>query len=194
MVGIGNDAPLDLLDVLGNVRVGTGSTGCVRDRDATVIAGTCSSDARLKKNIQPFPNVLGKVAQLRPVHFNWRAEEFPERHFGTSRSFGLIAQEVEQILPELVTEDEEGFKAVNYSKLPLLLLQAVREMKAKREALAKTIGEQQDQIQEQNEQIEQQRGQLQQLVSLVEMLQAAVEDLNARLPVEMSRASERVER
>jgi hypothetical protein len=148
-------AALDPLDVHGDARVGTGTTGCVKDRDATVIAGACSSDLRLKKNIQPFPPLLERVARLTPVHFYWRAEEFPEKHFGTSRSFGLVAQEVEPLFPDLVTEDQEGLKAVNYSKLPLLLLQAIRELKTEKDnqeqqtaLLLEAVKEQQAQIRE----------------------------------------------
>ena len=63
------------------------------------------------------------------------ADEFPERAFGDRRSFGLVAQEVERVLPELVTTDEDGFKAVNYSKLPLLAIQAIKELKEKNDAL-----------------------------------------------------------
>jgi hypothetical protein len=59
------------------------------------------------------------------VHFFWRASEFPQKHFGTTQSYGLIAQDVEATLPELVTQDEQGYKQVDYSKLPLLTLQAV---------------------------------------------------------------------
>jgi hypothetical protein len=99
------------------------------------ISGFCSSDARLKRDITPFPRLLDKVAQLQPVHFYWRTEEFPDRHFGTAQSFGLLAQDVERILPELVREDEEGYKAVRYNEIPLLLLQAVRELKAENDAL-----------------------------------------------------------
>lgn len=69
------------------------------------------------------------------MYFYWRNEEFTARHFGAKQSFGLIAQEVEKVMPELVTEDEQGFKAVNYSKLPLLTLQAVKELKAENEGL-----------------------------------------------------------
>ncbi|HXJ75666.1 MAG TPA: tail fiber domain-containing protein, partial [Candidatus Dormibacteraeota bacterium] len=78
-VGIGITAPADLLHINGNIRVGTGTTGCVRDADGTVIAGTCSSDARLKRAITPFPHLLDKLVQLQPVTFYWRAEEFKER-------------------------------------------------------------------------------------------------------------------
>lgn len=129
-VGIGTVSPADLLHVAGDVRVGTGTTGCVKDADATVIAGTCSSDLRMKANVQPFGPVLDKLIQLQPVSFQWKANEYPELHLGRSRSFGLVAEEVEEVLPELVTQDAKGYKAVRYNKLPFLLLQALKEQQA----------------------------------------------------------------
>lgn len=132
-VGIGDTTPVDKLDVEGDIRVGTGTTGCVKDANASVIAGTCSSDARLKRSITAFPETLDKLIKLRPVHFYWRADEYKDRAFGAAQSFGLIAQEVERVLPELVTQDEQGLKAVRYNKLPLLMLQAVKELKAEKD-------------------------------------------------------------
>ena len=75
------------------------------------------------------------MVRLQPVHFDWRANEYPDYHFGTSRSYGLIAQEVEQVFPELVSRDKNSFKAVNYSELPLLLLQAIRELDAANQSM-----------------------------------------------------------
>ncbi|HMY72622.1 MAG TPA: tail fiber domain-containing protein, partial [Blastocatellia bacterium] len=100
-----------------------------------VIPGTCSSALRFKQNVTAFPRLLNRFAQLRPVHFYWRGAEFPDKHFGTEQSYGLIAQEVEQVLPELVSTDAQGFKQVDYSKLPLLTIQAVKELKAQNDAL-----------------------------------------------------------
>jgi hypothetical protein len=134
-VGIGTAAPADMLQVAGDIRVGTGTTGCVKDADGTVIAGTCSSDRRFKKDITPFARSLDKISLLQPVQFSWRADEFPNRHFGTSHSFGLIAQDVEAVIPELVTTDAEGYEAVRYSALPLYMLQAIKELKAENDAL-----------------------------------------------------------
>lgn len=119
--------------------MGTGTTGCVRDRDATVIAGVCSSDLRFKRDVVSFGPALDRVAALRPVHFHWRAAEFPAQAFGTRESYGLIAQEVEAVLPELVTTDADGYKAVNYSKLPLLAIQAIRELKERNDALERRL-------------------------------------------------------
>ena len=134
-VGIGTTSPLDKLQVAGNLRVGTGANGCVRDADATIIAGTCSSDARFKRDITPFPKVLDRLAQLQPVHFYWNTREHPERGFGDSLSFGLVAQDVERILPELVADEDDGYKAVRYNKLPLLMLQGIKELKADNDVL-----------------------------------------------------------
>ena len=93
----------DRLQVFGDARVGNaGTNGCLKRFDGTGLVGTCSSDRRLKKNITPFGPVLDHLTALQPVHYFWRAEDFPARHFGKSQSYGLIAQDVEQVLPELV--------------------------------------------------------------------------------------------
>jgi hypothetical protein len=159
-----------------NIQVGAGTTGCVVDRDSTIIAGTCASDARLKKDIEPFEPLLDKVLQLRPVHFDWRAEEYPERGFGASRSYGLIAQDVEAVLPELVTEDAEGYKAVRYSKLPLLLLQALRELKAENDGLGEQLRAQEEQASLLLEAVKEQQTQLRALRNELETVKAELQE------------------
>ena len=134
-VGIGTLAPLDRLHVSGDIRLGTGTSGCLRDADGTGIAGICLSDRRFKRDVVPFDSTLDKLARLTPVHYRWRASAFPERHFGSGLSYGLLAQDVEPVFPDLVTTGPDGYQAVNYSKLPLLTLQAVKELKAENDAL-----------------------------------------------------------
>ncbi len=140
-VGIGTNSPADKLDVDGDIRVGLDGTnlGCVKDDNGTVIAGTCSSDMRFKKSVTPFGSVLRGFTKLQPVHFYWRTDEFKDKHFGTRQSYGLIAQEVEAIFPELVSTDEQGYRVVNYSKLPLLTIQAVTEQQQQIESQRKLI-------------------------------------------------------
>jgi hypothetical protein len=167
LVDIGTTTPADRLDVNGDVRVGTGTTGCVKDSDGTVIAGTCSSDARLKRDITPFPQLLDKLAQLQPVHFYWRTDEFPDRHLGSRLSFGLIAQEVEKTMPELVTNDENGFKVVRYNKLPFLMLQAIKELKTENDSFRAQIKERERQAAFQRDQLEKQQGVIDGLKHLV---------------------------
>jgi hypothetical protein len=166
-VGIGTTTPSDRLHVVGDIRVGTGTTGCVKDADASVIAGTCSSDARLKHSVTPFPETLDKLIMLRPVHFYWRADEYKVRAFGAAQSFGLIAQEVERVLPELVTEDEQGLKAVRYNKLPLLMLQAVKELKAEKDEEIVALKMENDKLKQQLKQQEERLRRLEAAMSKV---------------------------
>lgn len=142
-VGIGTLTPLDPLQVIGDIRVGTGDgNGCVRRFDGTAIAGTCSSDERLKTNIRPFPALLDKVTKLQPTYFNWKSEQAPALHL-SGESFGLIAQDVEKVLPELVQDNNrEGYKAVHYEMLPMMMLQAMRELKEENDALKAALADQ----------------------------------------------------
>jgi hypothetical protein len=138
----GTPTAADKLQVFGDIRVGTaGTNGCLLNFGGGTITGTCSSDRRLKKNITPFGPALDKLTALQPVHYNWRAAEFPDRHFGDARTYGLIAQDVEEVLPELVVTNDDGYKAVDYSKLPLLTIQAVKELKAQNEELKQRLAE-----------------------------------------------------
>jgi hypothetical protein len=132
-VGINTVTPLDRLHVNGDIRT---QTGCLRDGSGAQIIGTCASDLRLKRGVTPAPAVLDRVRGLRPVHFYWRADEFPHRAFGPSRSYGLVADDVETVLPEIVSVDGEGFKRIDYGALPLLAIQAIGELKTENDRLA----------------------------------------------------------
>jgi hypothetical protein len=143
-VPVGGALPVlaDRLEVFGDIRVGTtGTNGCLRNFAGTGLVGTCVSDRRYKKDITPFGAVLDQLTALQPVHYFWRAADFPQQRFGDSRAYGLIAQDVEAVLPELVATGDDGFKAVDYSKLPLLTLQAVKELKAENDALKRRVDE-----------------------------------------------------
>jgi hypothetical protein len=132
----------DKLQVFGDIRVGTtGTNGCLLNFGGGTITGTCSSDRRLKKNITPFGPVLNQLTALQPVHYYWRASEFPDRHFGDAQTYGLVAQDVEQVLPELVVTNADGYKAVDYSKLPLLTIEAVKELKSENDSLKERVAE-----------------------------------------------------
>jgi hypothetical protein len=139
-VGIGTQSPADRLDVFGDIRVGTGiANGCLKHHGGNALIGTCSSDARFKRDITPFVAVLERVAALRPVHYYWRSAEFPEKAFGTQQAYGLIAQDVTEVLPELVVTGADGYMAVDYAKLPLLAIQAIKELKEKNDALERRL-------------------------------------------------------
>jgi hypothetical protein len=132
----------DKLQVFGDIRVGTtGTNGCINNFAGTGLVGTCSSDRRLKKDITPFAPALDALTRLQPVHYFWRSADFPQQHFGDAKNYGLVAQDVEQVLPELVETDSDGFKAVDYSKLPLLTIQAVKDLKSENDVLKQRVTE-----------------------------------------------------
>ncbi|MBN1896421.1 MAG: tail fiber domain-containing protein, partial [Candidatus Aenigmarchaeota archaeon] len=87
-------------------------------QSVTSAAFLYSSDASLKKNIATLDNSLEKILKLRGVSFNWKKDN--------QASIGLIAQEVEDVYPELVT-GEDGSKAVQYGNLVAVLIEAVKE-------------------------------------------------------------------
>jgi hypothetical protein len=89
-----------------------------------ILAGTLtqSSDGRLKKNIQPLNNVSQKIDQIRGVYFNWKDE-----HHSQTKQIGFVAQEIEEVFPELVNTDSKGFKSVAYANMSAVLLEAIKE-------------------------------------------------------------------
>ena len=89
---------------------------------------SASSDERLKKNINTITDPLGKVLQLRGVTFTWNQSG--------RDSIGVIAQEVEKIIPEIVTETN-GVKQVAYDALVPLLIEAIKEQQKQIDELKK---------------------------------------------------------
>ena len=87
-----------------------------------------SSDSRLKTAVETIPSALEKILSLRGVTFEWKTEEFPERNFADGTQIGLIAQEVEAVFPELVSQGE--YKAVSYASLVSPLIEAVKQLHA----------------------------------------------------------------
>jgi hypothetical protein len=93
------------------------------------------SDLRWKKNITPLKSSLEKVVQLQGVNYEWRMTEFPDRGFTAGTQVGLIAQDVEKVIPELVKTDDKGYKTLAYDKLTSYLVEAVKELKAENDGL-----------------------------------------------------------
>ena len=94
------------------------------------------SDERLKENIVNIPNALDKVMDINGVTFDW-TDDYMETHGGEDELFnrkhqvGVIAQEVEKILPEVVADRPDGYKAVRYEQMVPLLIEAIKELNQK---------------------------------------------------------------
>jgi hypothetical protein len=92
-----------------------------------------TSDKRLKTNISVIDNALDKINKISGYTFNWN--ELAEDKDQTLREAGVLAQEVEEVLPEVTTTREDGYKAVRYEKLVPLLIEAIKELSEKVERL-----------------------------------------------------------
>jgi hypothetical protein len=97
------------------------------DGTVTVAQLVSASDERYKKNIHPLEQSLDKLTQLSGVSYEWKTDEFAGKGFREGRQIGLIAQDVEKVIPELVQTDANGYKAVAYDKLVPVLIEAVKE-------------------------------------------------------------------
>jgi hypothetical protein len=88
-----------------------------------------ASDLTLKSNVSPLTGALEKVCALRGVRFDWRDDGIEESQLeiSSAQQIGLIAQEVEQVLPEVVT-DNRGSLGISYAALIPLLIEAVKEL------------------------------------------------------------------
>jgi len=134
-VGIGTTTPSQPLTVAGNIS-GSGDINIDGDGyvDGTLTAGRVveTSTRELKENIQPLKSQKEVVDSLQPVSYTWKE--------GGEKDFGLIAEDVAEIAPDLVSYDEEGkLKGIKYSKLSVLLLDVVKKQNSVIEELSERI-------------------------------------------------------
>ena len=98
-------------------------TGTIQATDD--IVAYASSDERLKDDIQPIKNPIEKINSISGNSFVWNEDK---QDIYKGKDYGVIAQEIEKILPELVTTKENGYKAVKYDKLVSLLIEGIKEL------------------------------------------------------------------
>jgi len=134
----------DGFDFYGYVRVHTlsgGSTSACLDAFNTI--STCSSDARMKKDITTLSekmDVLEALAKLRGVMFTWDRTNDKAARMGNGRDMGMIAQEVEGVFPEVVHTDNDGYKSLDYPKLVAFLVEVNKAQQAQLAAQKEDIG------------------------------------------------------
>jgi hypothetical protein len=113
----------DIVLIGGNVSV-TGSMSLTADLTANT-----SSDIRLKTNIQRIPNSMDKILKISGNTFEWLSG-FDEIHNHSGNDVGVIAQEIESVLPEIVVNRDNGYKGVHYEKLVALLIEGMKELQS----------------------------------------------------------------
>jgi hypothetical protein len=87
-----------------------------------------ASDARFKRNVKNVTDALDIARRVSAVTFSFRTEDFPERRFPSTPQTGVLAHELEAVLPDLVSKDDRGFKGVAYERLGVYALAAVKEL------------------------------------------------------------------
>jgi len=133
----GNDVQFD------SFGVGTAASGTTGEIRATNdVTAFYSSDVALKENITNIPDPIESLKKLNGVLFDWKKEYIDQRggedgYFVRKKDVGVIAQEVEKVLPEAVAQRPDGIKAVKYDRLTCLLIEAVKKLSAQVEVLSK---------------------------------------------------------
>ena len=125
-------------DSFGVGTAASGTTGQIRATND--ITAFYSSDASLKENVKNIENPLEKVNQINGVTFDWTEDYIKENggednYFVRKNDVGVIAQEVEKVLPEVVATRKDGIKAVKYDRIVALLIESIKELKKEIEEL-----------------------------------------------------------
>ena len=95
--------------------------------------GVGASDARLKTDVVSLTDeidVFETLSRLRGVAFNWDRSKEPMKNAPDRREIGMIAQEVEDVLPSLVTQNRDGYRSLDYAKLAAFLVEVAKAQQA----------------------------------------------------------------
>ncbi len=135
-VGLGTTSPAATLDVQGNAIISGSITAASLNASGPITAAglitSTYSDVRLKDDITPISGALALVSRLTPVRFKWKREFASSRHLSGGAQWGLVAQDVERVLPEVVSKDATGYLRLTYgNQFNMLELAAVKELSRK---------------------------------------------------------------
>ncbi len=137
-VGIGKPSPATKLNVEGAMAatgwVGAGCEDACSDvasgyaimyadgRGVSTVGWTTTSDIRLKENFSPLENNLDKILKIRGFNYNYKDQP------ASKKQIGVIAQEVQKVFPETISQNEDGFLSVDYPRLVAPVIEAIREL------------------------------------------------------------------
>jgi hypothetical protein len=149
--GTSNSTRRNAITVLksGNTGIGTDTPGFSLTVNGTAWCSSgawTGSDIRWKKNITEINDILSNVLTLKPVTYQWKTDEYPGMNFTNDVQIGLIAQDVEKVFPNLVMTDNNGYKAVSYEKLSVILVEGLKEQQKQIEGQQQIIEKQQAEI------------------------------------------------
>ncbi len=135
----------NILQFNGNVGIGAAPAGgyalYVNGTTYCTSGAWTASDKRYKKNITAIPGALELVQHLQGTQYEFRTDEFKNKKLSEGRQYGFIAQDMKEVLPELVRPDEEGHYAINYDGVIPVLVEAMKEQQSVIEELKKEVTE-----------------------------------------------------
>ncbi len=143
-INIAGTAPTDYKLNIGTDNIGNGDVniGGGYSVDGNCVGGICSSDERLKTDIAPLDSSLEHLLHLRPVTFT-----FLDEYYGTGLQRGMIAQEVEDVLPEIVSLDSNGYKTIDYGiPLEMYFIKGLQEFQVQTQSDIQNLEEDQENL------------------------------------------------
>ncbi|MFA5200032.1 MAG: tail fiber domain-containing protein, partial [Candidatus Omnitrophota bacterium] len=129
---------------LGTVGIGTSDPQGYRlyvNGTAYSTGGWQGSDIKFKKNISDIDGPLEKLLKIRGVIFEWKTDEFKDKGFPSGRHYGVIAQEIEKVFPEVVKTGSNGEKAVSYTELVPILIEAMKAQEQEIQTLKQEVNQ-----------------------------------------------------
>ncbi|HQH25200.1 MAG TPA: tail fiber domain-containing protein [Bacteroidales bacterium] len=135
----------------GNLGIGTTSPNYKLDVRGTIGNNTTlyHSDRRWKTDFVPVRYGIQDLMKLNSISYLWNVADYPDMGFDKNVQFGFIAQEFEQVIPELVTTDNEGYKSIDYVKLTPLLVKAIQQQ----QEIIEGMKAENDRLKTENEQV-----------------------------------------
>ena len=117
-----------------NFRINNGSSAYYDGSTWYAPAFSATSDLRLKENIKPLDKSLDKICLLQGVEFNFKSNK-------NKKMIGLIAQDVEKVIPEVVNTDdsEDNYKSINYCNITAVLIESIKELREEVKSLKQEI-------------------------------------------------------
>jgi hypothetical protein len=139
-----------------NMATGGGPMNLVLQANGNVCSSgafVSCSDERFKKDVHGLTKSLDKIMQLDGVNYYWDLEKFGERFNNANMQTGFMAQQVQEVMPELVSTDTDGYLAVDYSKLSPYMVEAIKEQQQTISELNKSLHQKEQELKAMNERL-----------------------------------------
>ncbi|HXB40830.1 MAG TPA: tail fiber domain-containing protein [Bacteroidia bacterium] len=128
---------------INTIQLPVGTPGSLLEVGGNIWANgtTYPSDSRFKKNVQVIGNALAKVRKVNGVYFNFDTLNYPDNNFSSRQQVGFIAQNVDSVIPQVISTDANGFYSLEYNKMVSVLWQAVKQLDSTNQSLQNQLNQ-----------------------------------------------------